>query len=190
MIRSRGWIDPKIIRRVDAVLTRSGAPKLPNGVGIDVKRILEQFSKLNVRFVADLRPGGRPLLAAYVPQFRCVFVEKNCFLPRQRFSMAHELGHAELEDDFGDADALFNVAQAFFCTESDTDETPGDERRMSQRRLRERRADKFASLLLMPEQIVRDTWRECNDVRACADLLGVSMQSLRFRLTDLGLLTS
>jgi Zn-dependent peptidase ImmA (M78 family) len=189
MIGSRGWIDPKITRRVDAVLMRSGAPRLSNGVGIDVKRILERFSRLNVRFVADLRLGGRPLLAAYVPQFRCVFVEKHCFLPRQRFSMAHELGHAELEDDFGDADTLFNVAQAFLCTESDTDETPNDERRMGLRRLRERRADKFASLLLMPEQIVRETWRGCGEIRTCADLLGVSMQSLRFRLSELGLLS-
>ena len=185
LVRAR--IDPKIVRRVDDVLTRSGCPKLPNGVGIDVRRILEQFSRLNVRFVRELNLGGRDLLAAYVPQFRCVFVEKNCFEPRQRFSMAHELGHAELEDDFGDADSLFKVTEAFLCAEADADVTPHGERSAGQRRRREIRANQFAALLLMPEHLVKEVWRSDKDVRRSADVLGVSAESLRYRLTDLRL---
>jgi Zn-dependent peptidase ImmA (M78 family) len=128
-------------------------------------------------------------MAAYVAQFRCVFVEKNCISARQRFSMAHELGHAELEDDFGDADTLFKVTEAFLCVESDTEATTYDERARGRRRRREIRANQFASLLLMPAQLVKEVWRSRRDLRVCAEDLGVSIESLRYRLTDLGLLS-
>jgi Zn-dependent peptidase ImmA (M78 family) len=185
-VRSR--VDPRIPRRVDEVLTRSGAPRLPNGIGIDVRRILERFSRLNVKFVRGLNPGGRRLLAAYVPQFRCVFVEKDCIEARQRFSMAHELGHVELEDDFGDADSLFKTTEAFLCFEADTVTAAAGERTAGLRRRRETRANQFAALLLMPEYLVKEVWRNVGEVRRGADLLGVSKESLRYRLAGLGLI--
>ena len=42
--------------------------------------------------------------------------------------------------------------------------------------------------LLMPDGLVRETWRACPDVRRAAELLGISMESLRYRLEELGLM--
>lgn len=187
MISQKRGIDPKIMRCADDVLHRSGAPRLFNGVAIDVRRIIEGFWNLQVALVPNLTLAGRHLLAAYIPEFHYILVERNCIEPRQRFSMAHELGHAVLEDDFGPADTLFQVSEAFLCVEGDADPSLGDERTAGRRRRREIRANQFATRLLMPDGLVKDVWRRGRDVRAVAGELGVSMESLTYRLRDLGL---
>jgi hypothetical protein len=187
-----GSVDPLIGRRADEVLRKSGNPRLPNGVGIDLERIVAEYYRLQLRYHPDLTLSGRSLLAAYIPSFPFLFVHRGSIPSRQRFSIAHELGHAELEDDFGPAEGLFARKEAFLCGAEDIEgemAVAREERRLGRRRRREIRANQFAVRLLMPDGLVRETWRACPDVRRAAELLGISMESLRYRLEELGLMS-
>lgn len=192
MMKTVGSVDPAIGRRADEVLRKSGYPRLPNRVGIDLERIVLEYYRVQLRYHPNLKFNGRPLLAAYIPSFPYLFVHRSCIPSRQRFSIAHELGHAELEDDFGPAEGLFAHKEAFLCSADDIDSevaTARGERRYGRRRRREIRANQFAVRLLMPEGLVKETWRSCLDISRTAGLLGVSMESLRYRLEELGLMS-
>ena len=190
MIKRVGSVDPAIARRADEVLRKSGYPRLHNLVGIDLERIVTEFYRLQLRYHPDLKFNGRSLLAAYIPSFPFVFVHRGCITSRQRFSIAHELGHAELEDDFGQSEGLFAHKEAFLCSADDIESevaSAREERRYGRRRRREIRANQFAVRLLMPDGLVKETWRRCLNISGTAGLLGVSMESLRYRLEELGL---
>jgi Zn-dependent peptidase ImmA (M78 family) len=50
-------------------------------------------------------------------------------------------------------------------------------------------ADRFAAHLLMPEALVREVWRKAFDERDAAEMLMVSLQAMRIRLSQLRLQT-
>lgn len=182
-------IDPIIKKRADEVLRRSGMPRLDNGIAIDVRGIIEDFCKFKFAEVPNLEFNGKRRLAAFIPDFNYILVEEHCIEVRRRFSMAHELGHAQLEHDFGSAESLFGstTQQAFLCGEDDLEGARLDERRAGLRRRSEIRANQFAAFLLMPEGLVREVWRNASAVRDCADKLAVSVQAIGYRLGDLRL---
>lgn len=183
-------LDDRIADAVNLILQRSGPPRLPNGVGIDVAAIVRDYCNLDLVPISPLVIKGRTLLALYVPDLRTVLLEENCNARRQRFSMAHELGHAQLEDDFGEADTLFQaevLRKAFFCDERDMASKPGDERSKGRRRLLEVSANRFAAQLLMPTDLVKEQWALHRDVQKCCEVLEVSRQTLEIRLEGLHL---
>lgn len=182
-------IDPNIRKRADEILRRSGYPRLPNGIGIDVQAIIEDFCKFKFALVPELQLGGKRRLAVYIPEHNYVIVEEHCIESRRRFSLAHELAHAELEHDFGPAQNLFgdSTAAAFLCGEEDLSVARTAERRVGLRRRSEIRANQFAAFLLMPEPLVREVWRRHADPQTCAGALSVSVESLGYRLRELGL---
>jgi Zn-dependent peptidase ImmA (M78 family) len=183
-------VHPEIGQAAERILRESGPPRLDNGIGIDVVAIIREFCNLEVAWISGLRPMGKALLGLYVPQFRAVLVENECHPHRQRFSLAHELGHAQLQDDFGDADSLFDVQalqMVYFCDAADMSAKPDDERSRGRRRRLEVRANQFAGELLMPTGLVKEVWPRYRDVRKCGELLGVSKQSLEIRLQQLNL---
>jgi len=94
---------------------------------------------------------------------------------RKRFTLAHEIGHHLLGHRIAPGSRLF-----FFDT--------SDTRRTSM----ERACDRFAALLLMPEDWVRRYFQELssnseNRVRIMAERFGVSVWALRRRLRELDL---
>jgi len=178
--------------RAEEILRRSALPRFGNGIAIDVRRIVEDFCRFKIALVPSLEFNGKRRSAAFIPDFNYILVEENCIESRRRFSMAHELGHAELEHDFGSSESLFGpqAQQAFLCREDDLEDRKSDERRVGRRRRSEIRANQFAVFLLMPEDLVREVWRNNRDVRACADALAVSVQAMSYRLNDLKLISS
>ncbi len=168
----------------ELLLYKAGSPRLGNGTAIDVKRIVEEFCKFDLAEIDDLNLGG-PILAAFIPTSNTVMVKRNCFEPRKRFSMAHELGHAQLEHGYGLADSLFPIETPLFfrCDDSDIEDGTGSKRRP----LAETLADKFATYVLMPENLVRELWRRHQDVSSCAEALIVSRQAMTYRLQELRL---
>lgn len=184
-------VDPNIRKRADEILRRSGLPRLEKGIAVDVRRIIEDFCSFKFALVPNLEFNGKRRLAAFIPDFNYILVEEHCIESRRRFSMAHELGHAQLEHDFGSAESLFGAPpqQAFLCGEDDVEGEKIDERRAGRRRRSEIRANQFAVFLLMPEDLVREVWRNTRDVRSCADLLAVSAQAMGYRLKDLKLIS-
>lgn len=188
-MRSVAPVHPEIERHADEVLRKSGFPKLPNGIAVDVLRLAEEFYGLHVRYNRNLRFNGRPVLAAYIPGFSYLFVDRGCIPTRQRFSIAHELGHAELEGNFGGSARLFSMDEAFLCGHEEAVPTmsPPTERSMGRRRRREIRANQFAARILMPAALVKEVWRSGIDLRRMADALEVSVEALRYRAEELRL---
>jgi transcriptional regulator with XRE-family HTH domain len=95
---------------------------------------------------------------------------------RQRFTIAHELGHYMLEH----AD-YFHVDFGGDLSPSATGEHPEYNWRD------ERAANDFAANLLMPASFVREAHRDHPDVRTLAALFKVSPAAMGFRLRNLGL---
>jgi Zn-dependent peptidase ImmA (M78 family) len=104
-------------------------------------------------------------------------------LNRQRFTLAHELGHFLLHHS---ASSVFiDASPVFFRDETSSDGS----------KLQEIEANTFAAELLMPEELLRkfinnqplDAFDE-RAVRRLAAQFGVSAQALTIRLTRLGLI--
>lgn len=125
---------------------------------------------------------------------RHVFVNKAHSSNRQRFSIAHELGHFVLHHKHGDRlhiDTHYGLYQRAGTAGSDAYRQPGSRTTPQQ----EREANQFASALLMPAELVvaaaedKDLWDEV-DVAALASLFHVSEQAMAIRLQQLGIMNS
>lgn len=132
------------------------------GIEVHEREFLEAVDGLYLRL-----PGAPPLIAV-----NCSYTKP---LARRRFTLAHEIGHHLLVRRATPAGRLF-----FF----DTDKT--------RRTMLERACDRFAALLLMPEDLVRLYHEELSynsgqRVRIMAERFGVSDWALRRRLRELGL---
>jgi Zn-dependent peptidase ImmA (M78 family) len=106
---------------------------------------------------------------------KSIYVNATDSQERQRFTIAHELAHyiyGHDEDKFG-----LNYRD-------------GNRDRNSA----ERQADDFAAEVLMPSPIVRKKIKEYSDARPSlsefASLFGVSLEAMRVRLDNMGLLAS
>ena len=146
---------------------------------VDLKRILRRFAITRVSL-----PAGEDIFGAIVRQNGRVFIGVNPTQHpnRQRFTIAHELGH-------------------FFRHYSDTMERVDGDFRVHWRdnasstgvNWEEIEANRFAASLLMPEDMVRkdvDDYSGSNRdlVRDLAPRYKVSSLAMQFRLINLGLL--
>lgn len=125
---------------------------------------------------------------------RHIMVNKAHHPNRQRFTIAHELGHLVLHHNSGDRLFVDNHLRAYQRRGSpssgtyghpDSETTPAEERE----------ANQFASALLMPRAWIlqmtegRQFWDEL-DVAALAAEFGVSEQAMTIRLRQLEVLES
>ena len=107
---------------------------------------------------------------------------------RQRFTLAHELGHFVMHKSTGGH--LHVDDKDFFVRFRDKHSQDGSDQQ-------EREANAFAAELLMPTQLIERDVRQLKDgvsmsdekaIRAMANRYGVSLQALLFRLGNQGLL--
>lgn len=111
-------------------------------------------------------------------------VNETHVLTRQRFTLAHEIGHFVLHR--GSNSVFVDAAPVFYRKEG-----TGTDLVVQQ----EREANRFAAALLMPEELVRervnarqlDPFDEAG-VKKLAAEFGVSPQAMTYRLMHLGLL--
>ncbi len=138
--------------------------RVASRLGVDVYR--EEFSQEIDGFYLWI-PGASPVVAI-----------NSCYLKppaRQRFTLAHELGHHLL------AERNSAGVELFFIDGLKTS-----------RSILERSCDQFAALLLMPEDRVREWFKELasnreNRTAILAERFGVSLSAIRVRLRELGL---
>lgn len=117
-----------------------------------------------------------------------IAINKNKPTVRQNFTAAHELGHYFLHRQW-----LVDNAQTGLVDYSNmldgegmlthSDAAPTDEESQQ----KEREANNFAAVLLMPEDKVRQFWELTNDVKKCAEAFQVSIVAMAIRLEKLGL---
>jgi Zn-dependent peptidase ImmA (M78 family) len=147
---------------------------------------MSDFQVFEIGSLMGLGPKN-PVFAAYLPEFDLIVIKQNCSETRKRFSIAHELGHAQLEHIFGSNETMFSIQHpAYFrCEERDVDMDNGMTR--AQRPRAEVLANNFAAHLLMPAALVREVWRRHRDVLRIASDLHVSTEAAGIRLADLAL---
>lgn len=119
--------------------------------------------------------------------YAIIGVNENHHPNRQRFTIAHELGHFLLHRD--EAHVFVDAKPVFFR----------DERSAAGRQQQEIQANRFAAELLMPESVLQarianqplnpflDPFDDLTVQRLAAEF-GVSIQALTIRLTRLGLI--
>lgn len=121
---------------------------------------------LQIEYVVRKRGFDGQLLKAH----RVIEVQRDAHPHRQRFTIAHEIGHDILGHD------------PVFCV---FDDRSSDD----PRRFNEKQAQIFASELLMPEPWVRRYWQEANsDFRVMARKFFVSDEAMFRRLQEANLL--
>jgi len=187
-IAPNAYKNPRLI--AEEMLGKSDSPRLSNGYAIDVERIARDYCGFEVMHIDDLEVAGKPALGLYVHAINVLMVTNNCYEPRKRFSIAHEIGHAQLEYDYGNATPLFELGEPeiFGCTEEDQSLRSMDELKAGLRQKKEKRANKFAAHLLMPEGLVREAWRLDGGIAdRVAATLAVSKEALGYRLQELNL---
>jgi len=102
-----------------------------------------------------------------------IFVNMNEPIYRQRFTIAHEIGHFILKHLEGE-----EISISFRDEHSKTGSDP-----------KEVAANSFASELLMPREIVEHLFMMSGSVSSVAKEMGVSAMSAEFRLRKLGLIS-
>lgn len=98
----------------------------------------------------------------------------NDSITRQRFTIAHELGHFLIHKGQQFVDE-FPAGETFYRSGEDTTE--------------EREANYFAACLLMPAEKVEEIWPDCKDPKDAATRFNVSEVSMTYRLKKLDLIT-
>jgi Zn-dependent peptidase ImmA (M78 family)/transcriptional regulator with XRE-family HTH domain len=131
------------------------ASLLEEGLGIDV--------------AMEPLPHGLDGLSIACDSLQLALVSTYSAVPRQRWTIAHELGH---------------------LVAGDAQELRVDENLFSSRSKEETRANAFAAAFLLPEDDIKASWARSNkSVDAVAELLetyGVSLDALAFRLHNVG----
>lgn len=139
--------------------------KIASNAGVNV--FTSRFLDDSISGVVKRTPGGGD-----------IYVNQDHAFVRQRFTIAHELGHLVLHSshqEFADPDAnLFRIDRGA--------EAPTDENRSL-----EVQANMFAAALLMPESSVREAYEANKDIDALAKMFQVSRSAMGYRIDSLGL---
>lgn len=101
-----------------------------------------------------------------------VYIKDGEYLPRQRFTLAHELGHFYLHLKDGDG----NFVDSNKTLNRGTLDSLDNE---------ELEANCFAAALLMPSKVVAELYNKGYSERKIADLLNVSLPALKKRIVTL-----
>jgi Zn-dependent peptidase ImmA (M78 family) len=168
-VRAPNLPSPGLLRSPEQVINYYGRMGLDVDTSIPVEQIIDTNPELELRYV-DL--GINDAYIKKIPDSRFE-IGVNCkhHKNRQRFSMAHEYGH-------------------YLLHREKIHEMPVGEQilhRNGDRNSVERQANNFAADLLMPDDLVRKSVRASEgSLKKMADILGVSKESLKYRLAALG----
>lgn len=136
---------------------------------IDPSRVAEKYG-LNVFSSTFTDPA---ISGIYDKNKRDLHVAGDEYLPRQLFTMGHELGHFFLHED--KEEEVFYRRDALVLEGKPVEETE---------------ADWFASTLLMPAALIRAFWDITKNVERLAENFGVSESAMRWRLHNLGIMNN
>lgn len=176
----------QIEQRAKAVLNNAGAYDVP----IDLAKVAHSLSVAVHYDPLEDKISGVLMVKG---EERHALINGTHHSNRQRFSLAHELGHLVLHDADGDRlfiDTNMRVYQRVGASTDAAYNQPDSPTKPHE----EREANQFASALLMPEDLVRSEAQSLDlldeyDVAHLARRFGVSDQAMSIRLQQLGLIT-
>src|SRR5687768_10089840 len=139
-----------------------------NTFPVPVGKIAEELG-LTVVSTSEL-PHGMSGSIAREDDSYVVYVNQDQPLRRQRFTIAHEIGHFLKHKKYLDqTDEILNPVKKAILNRRDNASTSDLEERK-----REYEADKFAGNLLMPAPTFREVWSKAQSLKDVADYFGVS----------------
>lgn len=132
------------------------------GVKIEERKFVDEIDGVYLRL-----PGTSPII--------CINTQYTKPHTRQRFTLAHEIGHHVLVGNKSSGKIIIL-----------------DSSKNSSRSMMERACDSFAAMLLMPEDIIREHYSELssnpqNRILIMAERFGVSVMAMRRRLREIGI---
>ena len=164
MVKMPGPVtDPRAHSLRDRFHAAFAAPDLP----VPVEAIAGDLLGLHVEEADELECSG-----LLVPAERRVVLRADEPPARQRFTLAHELGHWVCQVKEGHEAPVY-------CRAADVAPTAD--------RALEREANVFAAELLMPEPAVRTEWAKAESAAELAAWFGVSEEAMTWRLYNVGL---
>ena len=159
-----------------------------NGIPIDLSKVA---SSLNVNVHYDSLENNVSGVLVVKGQERHAIINADHHPNRQRFSLAHELGHLMLHNSEGDRLFVDTNMRVYQRVGSSNDEAY-NQPESTTNPYEEREANRFASALLMPHDLVqREAVKmdlsEETDIAFLGRTFGVSDQAMSIRLQQLGL---
>ena len=109
-----------------------------------------------------------------------ILINKNDIKVRQRFTIAHELGHYFLHQDFLKSEEI-HVDIMYRSINNNESE-------IEKLREKEKEVDYFAGALLMNRTLLEKIHKENNSIKELAEIFNVSVSAMTVRLDILGLL--
>lgn len=109
-----------------------------------------------------------------------ILVNKNDAKVRQRFTIAHEIGHYFLHQEFLMKEELHIDIMYRKNGENEIE--------IEEEKERERQVDYFAGALLMNQTLLEKMHKENNSIQELADIFNVSVSAMTVRLDTLGIL--
>jgi Zn-dependent peptidase ImmA (M78 family) len=166
-----------IEQKAESLLTECGALRAP----VPLETVVQHLA-----LTAQARPLAETSGVLVVENGRgMIGYNINHSRVRQRFTIAHEIGHFVMHASKNQAQRLFVDRSTMF--KRDEDSSSGDD-------LQEVQANKFAAALLMPEKLIRGEIASSHfdlddeeDVSNLAKRFNVSAAAMSFRLKNLGL---
>ncbi|HJP81451.1 MAG TPA: ImmA/IrrE family metallo-endopeptidase [Candidatus Saccharimonadales bacterium] len=157
--------------------------KYKSNFPVHVGKLAEELG-LTVISTTDL-PSGMSGSISKEDERYIIYVNSGQSMRRQRFTIAHEIGHFLQHRDFLDtADEILNPAKKIMLGRPDSgSRAPVD----TIERQREYEADNFAGELLMPKEIFEDIWLKAESLKDVADYFNVSAMAANVRAALLGL---
>ncbi|MBP9758484.1 ImmA/IrrE family metallo-endopeptidase [Candidatus Dojkabacteria bacterium] len=135
---------------------------------IEISKILEKYNLnlVETTFTDSNISGGfeRPT--------NTIYISKDESYPRQKFTLAHELGHFIMHSE--------TQREVYYRHQIDD---PGQDIN------HEAEANAFAAALLMPDTILRSNLSKTSDMDDLVKIFGVSYSAMYYRLKNLGLLS-
>lgn len=134
---------------------------------IDLERIVKK-NDISINFVTFKDPN---VDGAFKRSENKIYVNADASLPRQSFTIAHELGHFFLHQEKTQETFFRTDAQLLNNDEKDTE-----------------KANWFAAAILMPRKIILEYWSTFPDVETIANIFAVSYSAAYWRLKNIGLI--
>lgn len=159
--------DTPVKLNVDSMLQIARSQNLFNDYSLDIKKLIKSQG-LDLKYLDNMSPDVSGALKN-VNGVWTIYVNQKHSSNRQRYTIAHELGHYCLHKDFIKE---FNDT-TFFRKEKDWTS-------------REYEANQFAANLLMPkENVERALDNNIITIKELSDVFGVSMIAMKNRLLNL-----
>lgn len=147
-----------------------------NGINIPpipVEEIIENYS-LRLQFI-NLEEKSIDIAGLYDVNVRTIYVNAADTPARQRFTIAHEFGHALLHQQQLKANPNLGILYRRSLKDKIFDT------------MEEQEANRFAAYLLVPEDIIRRIYPICSSPTILAKIFNVSRQVIDFHIKNLGL---